>query len=139
MASLLFYLCIVNVLHQTLDLEHTYLAVRLVESSGGQDTRSGDGGRAVGELQIHPAYVKDVNMILARKGSLLRYTLEDRKDRAKARRMFLEYVTYWPMVYGYPQTPESWARTHNGGPRGPEKSSTVDYWDKVRTQTIGNR
>ncbi len=113
-------------------LERTLDAIRLVESSGGRDTRDGDGGRAVGPYQIHAGYVRDVNMILRRQGSSIRYTPADRRDPQKARNMVRIYVVYWPAIYGFPQTPETWSRTHNGGPRGYEKAATAVYWRKVQ-------
>jgi len=115
------------------DLQRTCLTVRMVESSGGTDPRDGDGGRAVGPLQIHPGYVRDVNAILAQRGSPIRYSLADRRDDRKSRQMFAVYVTHWCTVYGCPKTPQSWSRIHNGGPRGAERACTLPYWQKVQT------
>lgn len=103
-------------------LAKTVLAVALVES-GGDPCAIGDGGQAVGILQIHPIMVADVNRIIGER----RYTLADRRDVRKSVEMFVLYVLhYWP-----DGGPEQWARGWNGGPDGPEQSETKGYWRKV--------
>ena len=53
--------------------------------SRGDSTAIGDGGRAVGVLQIHPIMVREVNRILAKNGSDVRYTYDDRYSEKSKR------------------------------------------------------
>jgi hypothetical protein len=125
MASILYALLIVN-LHQTIQLEQTLDAIRLVESSGGRDTRDGDNGRAVGPWQIHRAYWFDGTRFLG-----VRWPYRDARDPAKARQVVRAYVVHYQRAGGYPATPEVWGMIHNGGPHGPEKAATTGYGRKV--------
>lgn len=130
MRSLLLCLWAVNV-HSTPEnilLERTLDAICMVESSGGRDTRDGDGGRAIGPYQIHRAYWADGTRFLK-----VSWPYSDARDPVKARRVVRAYVTQYQRAGGYPPTPEVWARLHNGGPRGPEKTSTLPYWLRVQT------
>ena len=126
-ASILYALLIVNTIHQTIELERTLDAIRLVESSGGKDTRDGDGGRAVGPWQIHRRYWEDGTGFLG-----VHWPYRDARDPAKARQAVRAYVVHYQQAGGYPTTPETWSRLHNGGPRGPEKASTALYWRKAQ-------
>lgn len=106
-------------------LAKTVLAAALVES-GGDPCAIGDGGKAVGILQIHPIMVADVNRIVG--GPL--YSLADRRDVLKSVEMFVIYcLHYWPNG-----GPEQWARGWNGGPDGPQQSETEGYWRKVKRE-----
>ncbi len=87
----------------------------------------GDGGRAVGVLQIWPIMVRDVNRILRRRGISHRYTYEDRYDRDKSIEMF----HIWKSHYHPHSSYEKIARCWNGGPFGHRRSSTNYYWYKV--------
>jgi hypothetical protein len=98
-------------------------AIEMVESSGRADA-VGDGGKAVGILQIHPVMVADVNRILGED----RYTLADRLDPAKSREIFRVYSDH----YAKCGDAEKVARNWNGGPRGHRKAATVAYWAKVQ-------
>lgn len=106
------------------------LPVPLVEAiiaveSGGNPRAIGDGGRAVGILQIHKCVVDDCNAVAGYE----RFTLADRLDPAKSREMFRVYIGRW-----CPDgTDEDKARSWNGGgPRGRFKESTKAYWLKVQ-------
>ncbi len=127
MASLLFCLLYVNVTPQIVEIERTLDALCMVESSGGRDLRDGDGGRAIGLYQIHRGYWRDGTRILG-----VSWPYSDARDPVKARQVVRAYVVHYQKAGGYPATPESWARAHNGGPRGPSKASTLAYWAKVR-------
>lgn len=109
---------------QGLDFATLYRALIEVES-GGDPHAVGDGGKAVGVLQIHPVMVRDVNRILGYD----RWTLEDRWSAAESRAMFEVYLDH----YGATSYEEA-ARKWNGGPRGPSKEATVPYWEKVRIE-----
>jgi len=104
-------------------------AIEQVES-GGDPSAIGDEGKAVGILQIHKVMVDDVNRIVGRKA----YTYGDRFDADKSREMFWIYSKHYTPSLDREQVSRRW----NGGPRGAEKSATVIYWLRVKSQ-IGAR
>ena len=117
-------------------LADLWRAIVQVES-GGNARAIGDGGKAVGIVQIHAVCVEDVNRILALTGAAKRYTLADRLSPVRSREMFDIYVAYyglrWAKQHGVERVPVSvLARIWNGGPRGPERESTLLYWHKVQ-------
>jgi len=93
-------------------------AIHLVETSGRLGPTVGDGGRALGPLQIHRGCWQD-----SRVGG--RY--EDVADLAVATRVLRAYLhRYAPRAL----SAEDWftcARVWNGGPRGASRSATVGY------------
>lgn len=97
-------------------------ALIIVESSG-NDLAVGDGGKAIGPLQIHKAVILDVNRIT---GSHYRH--QDMTNRAQARAVCEAYLRH----YGKGASTEQLARRWNGGPRGDAKTSTEAYWAKVK-------
>jgi len=98
-------------------------AVCQVES-GGNPKAHAKGEDARGIAQIRAIMVKDVNRILGH----AKYTHDDAWDPVKSREMFDVYLDhYWPGG-----TAEECARAWNGGPRGPSKPATADYWRKVK-------
>lgn len=97
-------------------------ALIIVESSG-NDLAVGDGGKAIGPLQIHKAVILDVNRIT---GSNYRH--QDMTNRAQARAVCEAYLK----AYGKGATTEQLARRWNGGPRGDTKTATEAYWAKVK-------
>lgn len=106
-------------------------AIEQVESGG--DTQAiGDGGSAVGCLQIHPEVVTEVNRINNQ------FTLEDRYSRVKSYAMARIYLNCWGEFYkhrsGEKPTDEIYARIWNGGPRGYLNPNTKRYWEKVKKE-----
>lgn len=101
------------------------IAALMMVESGGDATAIGDGGAAVGVLQIHPAIVQDLN----RWGYA--FKLVDRLDPVKSVRMAEIWLTRW---CGSGASYEKLARCWNGGPRGYAKASTLAYWKKVRLE-----
>ena len=99
-------------------------ALIIVESSG-NDLAIGDGGRAIGPLQIHRGVVLDVNRIT---GSNYRH--QDMTNRAQARAVCEAYLRH----YGKGDTTEQLARRWNGGPKGDQKQATAAYWRKVQKE-----
>ena len=97
-------------------------ALIIVESSG-NDLAIGDGGKAIGPLQIHKAVILDVNRIT---GSSYRH--QDMTNRAQARAVCEAYLRH----YGKGASTEQLARRWNGGPRGDTKTATEAYWAKVK-------
>jgi len=84
---------------------------------------------AVGCLQIRKCMVKDVNRILRRQKSDLRFTYDDRWLRNKSIKMFDIYCKHYGLT-----TAEQMARCWNGGPRGMQNEMTAGYWKKVKNQ-----
>lgn len=105
-------------------------AIRTVETGGlNRPTYpDGDGGRSIGPLQISHAYWCDASLFDPSIGG----DYEDCRQLAYAERVVGAYMRRY--------VPEAWAsadaeviaRTHNGGPRGARKRSTLSYWEKVR-------
>ena len=73
--------------------------------------------------------VKDVNRIIRRQKSDLRFTYDDRWSRAKSIKMFDVYCKHYGLI-----TAEEIARCWNGGPRGMQNEITAEYWEKVKNQ-----
>ena len=84
---------------------------------------------AVGCLQIRKCMVKDVNRILRRQKSDLRFSYDDRWNRHKSIKMFDIYCKHYGLT-----TAEEIARCWNGGPRGMQNEMTAGYWEKVKNQ-----
>lgn len=101
-------------------------AIRVTETGGEKDPANavGDGGKAIGPFQIHYSYWKDAVEFDTSIGG--KYS--DCKDEAYARKIIVAYWTRYAPNWSF----ETLARTHNGGPKGSKKSSTLDYWSKVR-------
>jgi len=99
----------------------------LKESSGRLKPPDGDGGAAVGPLQIHKKAIDDVNKFYGTK-----YTLDDVRQIAPAKEVARLYVTLWLEKH----KEEIAARIYNGGPRGWRKKSTDEYWEDVKKLMI---
>ena len=97
-------------------------ALHVVETSGRTGPIVGDGGRALGPLQIHRAYHQD-----------------SRVAGDYSRVSELDYSKRVATAYLKRHAPEAWAkgdvetlaRVHNGGPRGASKPATRGYGRKV--------
>ena len=107
---------------------HLLSAIMFVESSY-NDSAYVASEDAVGCLQIRKCMVKDVNRILHRQKSDLRFTYDDRWSRAKSIKMFDVYCKHYGLI-----TAEEIARCWNGGPRGMQNKMTAGYWEKVKNQ-----
>jgi hypothetical protein len=101
-------------------------ALMYVESSN-NDSAYNASEDAVGCLQIRKTMVNDVNRILRKQKSPVRFTYEDRWCRYKSINMFKIYCKYYNLT-----TAEEIARCWNGGPRGINNPATVRYWNKVQ-------
>ena len=82
---------------------------------------------ARGIAQIRPIYLKDANEWRKRMG-LKPYSITDMHDPHKAFNAFRAYIA----KYNF-KTTEQRARGHNGGPKGPQRKSTLAYWAGVQT------
>tara|TARA_Y100000310_G_scaffold306602_1_gene347896 strand:- start:502 stop:1065 length:564 start_codon:yes stop_codon:yes gene_type:complete len=105
---------------------HLLSAIIHVESSN-NDSAYHRGEDAVGCLQIRKCMVKDVNRILKRQKSDIRFTYDDRWLRNKSIKMFDIYCKYYGLT-----TAEEISRCWNGGPRGMQNEMTAGYWKKVK-------
>ena len=105
--------------------------------SNGNSAAVGDGGKAVGVLQIHQGVVDDVNRICK-----TTYTYADRKDAKKSREMCRKFLTHWGRHYQKKTknvaTDEVLSRIWNGGPRGWKNPATNKYWNKVK-KALGSK
>lgn len=99
-------------------------ALAAVES-GGDDAAVNEREDAHGRFQIRAAYLADANRFL---GSS--YTLADMHDQAKAERVVMAYLRHYGTERGVTSLYDL-ARIHNGGPKGAEKRSTLDYGARV--------
>jgi hypothetical protein len=106
-------------------------AIEAVETGGQRDPANaiGDGGKALGPLQIHRVYWLDAvdhDPSLVANGE----TYDSVRDRAYARRVVM---AYWSR-YAKSWDAETLARIHNGGPKGHTKRATLGYWVKVKAK-----
>jgi hypothetical protein len=107
---------------------HLLSAIMFVESSY-NDSAYHKGEDAVGCLQIRKCMVNDVNRILRRQKSDLKFSYDDRWLRNKSIKMFDIYCKHYGLT-----TAEQIARCWNGGPRGMQNEMTAGYWKKVKNQ-----
>ncbi len=105
---------------------HLLSAIIHVESSN-NDSAYRASEDAVGCLQIRKCMVNDVNRILRRQKSDLRFAYDDRWLRNKSIQMFDIYCKHYGLT-----TAEEIARCWNGGPRGMNNPLTAIYWRKVQ-------
>jgi len=110
---------------------HLLSAIMFVESSY-NDSAYNSYEDAVGCLQIRKCMVNDVNRILRRQKSDLRFSYDDRWFRDKSIKMFDIYCKHYGLT-----TAEEIARCWNGGPRGMQNEITAGYWKKVKNQLDG--
>ena len=103
-----------------------FVVALAMTESGGNQFAVGQAGE-IGMLQISHACVVDVN---DRWGT--RYVWpDDAFDPAKSRKICELYIRHWG---GDAVTYEKAARIWNGGPSGHLKSSTIKYWQKLKTR-----
>ena len=104
-----------------------FRAMHIVETSGRRTGAIlGDGGRALGPLQIHRAYHADARI----GGDYSRCA-----DLDYSKRVVSAYLQrYAPAAWAAGDV-VTLARIHNGGPRGANKPATVAYGDKVARLT----
>ena len=105
---------------------HLLSAIIHVESSN-NDSAYRASEDAVGCLQIRKCMVNDINRILRRQKSDLKFTYDDRWLRNKSIAMFDIYCKHYGLT-----TAEEIARCWNGGPRGMNNPLTAKYWRKVQ-------
>lgn len=104
-------------------------AIEQVES-GGDIHAIGDGGRALGCMQIWDVCFDDVKHYPELRG----YQYQDVTKRHVAHLVFHAYMRRYATAHrlGHEPTDEDRARIWNGGPNGYKKQSTQKYWEKVK-------
>ena len=100
-------------------------ALHMVETGGRLGPIKGDGGRALGPLQIHKVYWQDANV----SGKY-----EDCADLEYSKKVVRAYMARYAVQrrLGRVATAEDIARIHNGGPNGYKRKATLGYWRKVK-------
>jgi hypothetical protein len=99
-----------------------FRALHIVETSGRTGAILGDGGKALGPLQIHRGYHADARI----GGDYARCA-----DLDYSRRVVSAYLQrYAPAAWAAGDV-ITLARVHNGGPRGASKPATINYGAKV--------
>jgi len=102
--------------------ESFWRALHLVETGGRHGAILGDGGKALGPLQIHRGYHADARI----GGDYSRCA-----DLDYSKRVVSAYLQrYAPKAWAAGDV-ETLARVHNGGPRGDRKQATINYGKKV--------
>jgi hypothetical protein len=101
-------------------------ALHLVETSGRTGPILGDGGKALGPLQIHRAYHTDSRVA----GDYSRVA-----DLAYSKRVATAYLKRHAPAAWKAGDVETLARVHNGGPRGHLKPATKSYGVRVKALT----
>ena len=103
-----------------------FRALHVVETSGRTGAILGDGGKALGPLQIHRGYHADSRVA----GDYSRVA-----DLDYSKRVVTAYLQrYAPAAWAAGDV-TTLARIHNGGPRGDKKSATLGYAAKVARLT----
>lgn len=92
------------------------------------ETGSRSDRSAYGWMQIRQPVLDDVNEYLSWQKSPVRYTHEDRFDKAKSIKIFKLYMKRW-----HPKNDEECARMWNGGPKGHLKTATLRYWNIIKS------
>jgi hypothetical protein len=101
--------------------------------SGGNDMAIGDGGKALGPLQIHRAVVLDVNRIT---GSHYRH--QDMTNRAQARAVCEAYLRHYVTEKRINRNPTvaDFAKVWNSGPNGFKKTVSDNYVRKFEAELM---
>jgi hypothetical protein len=84
----------------------------------------GDNGNALGPFQIWKSYWQDA----VEYDSSIGGSYDDVIDYGYA----VKIVSAYMRRYAPNNLAETWARIHNGGPRGHKKKATIPYWNKVK-------
>jgi predicted chitinase len=95
--------------------------------SGGNDAAVGDGGKAIGRMQIWEIYHTDAVAHAPAIGG----EYADCKGKAYAERVVVAYLHRYGKKALADKDWERLSRIHNGGPSGHRKRATIKYWRKV--------
>jgi hypothetical protein len=103
-----------------------FRALHVVETSGRTGLILGDGGKALGPLQIHKSYHADSRVA----GDYSRVAELD-----YSKRVATAYLKRYAPAAWKAGDVETLARVHNGGPRGHLKAATKSYGARVKALT----
>jgi hypothetical protein len=105
-------------------ISHTLIAALIwVESQGDNSAVNRD---AVGCLQIRPCVIVDVNSAYG-----AHYTLDDRLDREKSKKICALYLT---MYCGATASDQQLAECWRYGPTGSQRFPDPGYWERVQAR-----
>lgn len=104
-------------------------ALAQVESAS-CDTVVGDGGKAIGRMQIWQVYWKDAMAKCPKIGG----EYKDCTTKTYAERIVVAYLLRYAPKAVESKDWQTLARVHNGGPKGATKAATRKYWVKVRKE-----
>lgn len=96
--------------------------------SGGKDDAIGDGGKAIGRMQVWEIYWRDAMAKCPKIGG----EYKDCTTKTYAERIVVAYLLRYAAKAVADKDWQTLARIHNGGPRGATKAATRKYWVKVR-------
>lgn len=108
------------------------LKAMIYVESRGDPLAVGDGGRAIGVLQIHKDYWRDATGFLG-----VDWPYSDARDPVKAAAAVRAYCEHYAKAYNRPWTAETISRIHNGGPLGWKKRATIRYYRKILAHLEG--
>lgn len=113
-------------------------AIHMTEASGKIKVRDGDGGKAIGPMQIWRDYWLDAThekRVVNGKATWVRIHPGDYQDCRRldyAKQVVLWYMQKYAPVALKEKNLQHLARVHNGGPQGHRVRATIPYWHKVR-------
>lgn len=107
-------------------------AIAHVES-GGDSSKVGDNGAAIGVYQIHRVYWYDATHNSSGT-QVIDGKYEDCTNADYAARIVVAYWQRYAKSALEKGDYETLARVHNGGPSGKSKNATLGYWNKVKAQ-----
>jgi len=110
-----------------LRVEHRAFLDALAQvESGGKDDAVGDGGKAIGRMQIWEIYWTDAVAHANIGGEYVHC-----KGKVYAERVVMAYLHRYGKKALADKNYGKLARIHNGGPSGHRKHATLKYWRKV--------
>ncbi len=129
---LLFAFVVVSQASQAITIDDLANAIHKVETSGRVGAISGDGGKALGPLQIHSVAWADAVEFNQRIGG----KYENCADINYSKKIFVAYSRRYNRNINFSNLTlsdcEVIARKWNGGPGGHKKAATLKYWEKVK-------
>ena len=98
---------------ESIDSWDLFVEAVIWRESRGNTSAIGDGGKAVGVLQIHPIMVREANRIIAMKGGEKdTYTYDDRYNREKSIEMFKVVQDYHNKEHDMVKALQIWNKNH---------------------------
>lgn len=125
--------CIEN----TIDPWDLFVEAVIWRESRGNTNAIGDGGKAVGVLQIHPIMVREANRIIALNGGDREaYAYDDRYDREKSIEIFKIVQDYHNKEHDLVKALDIWNKNHPDSYRNEIMNKYNDYLNGEETTNI---